>query len=339
MSSNIVGWDIGGVNTKVALLNGRNAPRALSVPFEIQHEPSALSSVLRSAVEELGSGSPGQHAVTMTAELSQAFRSKREGVGFVLDAFESVFPPERIHVYTVGGEFVSPSVARSRVLDVAASNWAATSRWVAARVPDCILLDIGSTTTDLIPIVQGRLAVRGRTDPERLLSGELVYTGAVRTPVETVARRVPLWGGLAGVSAEGFATMGDVHLWLGSITPGDYGSPTADGRPATKEFAGERLARVVCADREMLDESAIQTIATALAQAQLQQIVAALAGLRSRHPAIDLAVTSGLGDFIASEAARCAGMSVKSLAAELGNAAITAPAVAVAHLLRDWQEK
>lgn len=335
MNSNIVGWDIGGVNTKAARLNGRGMAelQTLCLPYEIQRDPSALGSVIRSAALRLGSQAEDHHAVTMTAELSQVFRTKRDGVAFVLDALESALPKERLHVYTVAGRFVSAAGARERVLDVAASNWAATARWLAGLIPDCILIDIGTTTTDLIPIVGGSVVARGRNDAERLLSGELVYTGALRTPVEAVARRVPLWGSLATISAEGFAIMGDVHLWLGRLSSESYTCPTPDGRPATRQFAAERLARVVCADRDMLDDAAVLAMAKGLAQAQLQQIVAALTGIRSRHPRIQLAAITGLGEFLAAEAAQSASLSVISLSKWLGEGAITAPAAAVAHLL------
>ena len=79
---------------------------------------------------------------------------------------------------------------------------------------------------------------------------------ALRTPVEAVARRVPLWGGTSGVSADGFAIIGDAHLWLGHLRREDYTCPAPDGRLPTRESAGERLARVVCGDREMLDDAA-----------------------------------------------------------------------------------
>ena len=161
----------------------------------------------------------------------------------------------------------------------------ATATLVAGFVPDGILVDIGTTSTDIIPLEGGRVAARGRTDPARLLSGELVYTGAVRTPAEALLREVPLWGGRAGVSAEGFATIGDAHVWLGGSHPADYTAPTADGRPATREFAGERLARVVCGDREMLDEAAIDGIARALAEAQVELVADGIRRVRARFPA------------------------------------------------------
>ena len=336
MTSGVLGWDIGGVNTKGARLDGVGpVPQTIALPYELQREPAALASVLRSAARQLGEMSGDRHAITMTAELSQAFRCKREGVAFVLDALESVFPVDCLHVYTVSGKFVSPREARLSPLEVAASNWAATARWVAGQRPTCLLVDIGTTTTDLIPLVDGRMAASGATDPERLLSRELIYSGALRTPVEAVSRRVPLWGGEAGVSAEGFALMGDVHLWLGRLSPEDYTCPTPDRRPATREYAGERLARVVCADREMLDEQTIDAMATALAQAQRDEIVSALIELRRRHQQIDTAVVAGVGEFIAADAAKQAGLRVVSLSAEVGSAALTAPAAAVACLLQE----
>ncbi len=337
MTSAVLGWDIGGVNTKVARIdqNHASAPQVLSIAYELQRDLSALPSVLRSAADQLGATPHDQHGITMTAELSQAFRTKREGVGFVLDALESVFSSDSLHVYTVPGEFVRPQAARSRSLEVAASNWSAMARWVARRISSCILVDVGSTTTDLIPIVEGEVRAEGKTDPDRLRSGELVYTGSVRTPVEAVATRVPLGSGSAGVSAEGFALMGDVHVWLGRLSPEDFTSPTPDGRPATREYAGERLARVVCGDREVLDEQAITGIAMALAEAQRDLIVGALRRLRRRHPTIDTAVVAGLGEFIGSEAAERAGLKAVPLAKQIGAAAVTAPAFAVASLLRD----
>jgi (4-(4-[2-(gamma-L-glutamylamino)ethyl]phenoxymethyl)furan-2-yl)methanamine synthase len=335
----VLGWDIGGVNIKVVQVDRRDgrAPELASVsaPFEIQRNPAALSGTLLALAGSLGRVDGWPHAVTMTAELSQAFRTKREGVGFVLDALAAAFPSDAIRVYTVEGRFVAPEEARARPLEVGASNWVATATLVAREAPDAILLDIGTTSTDIIPIIGGHVAARGRTDPARLLTGELVYTGAVRTPVEALVREVPLWDGRAGVSAEGFATVGDAHVWLGSLAPRDYTAPTADGRPVTRELAGERLARVVCGDREMLDEEAIDRIARAVVEAQVELVAAGVRRVASRFPGCRSAVVTGLGDFIAAEAARRTGLEVRPLAERLGAAARVAPAAAVGWLLAD----
>jgi hypothetical protein len=160
-----------------------------------------------------------------------------------------------------------------------------------------------------------------------------VYTGALRTPVEALASHVPWIGGRAGVSAEGFALAGDVHLWRGTLMPCDYTVPTPDGRPATREFAAERLARVVCADRELLDENGVTAIADALADAQVVRVAEAVSQVRARHPSIRSAVVTGLGAFIAKAAAHRTGLGVVPLADLLGEAAArSAPAAAVALL-------
>src|SRR5205823_3335133 len=130
----------------------------------------------------------------------------------------------------------------------------------------------------------------------------LVYTGALRTPTEAIAATVPVRGLATGVSAEGFALAGDVHLWRGELAPEDYSVPTPDGRPATRVFAGERLARVVCADRELLDDEGVNAIADALWDAQATRMRDAVVRVRARCPGLATAVVTGLGAFLAAEA-------------------------------------
>ena len=340
--SAVLGWDIGGANTKAARLEPGStslAFRTTCLPYELKHDPQSLGLVLAEAALSVGAEAADRHAVTMTAELSQAFRTKREGVEFVLGALHQAFPGGVFHLFTVEGRFVTPDQARRSPLAVAAANWAATAGLVARLVPTCVLMDIGTTSTDLIPITDGQVAAQGRTDPERLLSGELVYTGALRTPVEAVARQVPLWGGSSGVSADGFAIIGDVHVWLGHLRPEDYTCSPPDGRPPSRQSAGERLARVVCGDREMLDDGAIDGIATALAAAQVHTVTEALRRIVLRRPEITTAVVAGLGDFIATAAARGAGLGIIPLADRLGSAARIAPAAAAAWLLCHGTER
>jgi hypothetical protein len=205
----------------------------------------------------------------------------------------------------------------------------ATAEIVARHHPDTLLIDVGTTTADLIPIAGGRVAATGRTDPERLASGELVYTGAVRTPVEAIVRDVPLGDGSASVSAEGFALIGDVHVWLGALDPADYDAATPDRRPATPDFAGERLARVVCADRDLLDDPAITRIARAIADQQVAQLARAIRRVAATHPAITTAVLTGLGAFVGARAAQTAGLRTTPLSSRLGaSGARSAPAAA-----------
>jgi len=335
----VIGWDIGGVNIKAARVNGDAPLTARNDPFEIQRAPAALPACLEGIATGLGAEKSDVHAITMTAELSQFFRTKRDGVAYVLHAVERAFPEARTLVYTVDGRFFDLQAALESPLQVAASNWTATASLVATLVSDAILIDVGTTTTDIIPVSSGQVVAIGRTDPDRLLSGELLYLGAVRTPVEAIVHRVPLHDGLAGVSAESFALAGDIHVWRGDLAPEGYTAPTPDKRPATREFAGERIARVVCADREILDESDIDRIAAFVADTMIARIAASIARVRERHPHLETAVIAGHGAFLARSAARRAGLRVAHedlIATGAPRAAGAETAFAVARLLEHW---
>ena len=330
----VIGWDIGGANIKLARADANQLREVRSVPFAIQHTPQALVPTLQRLVRELGAPPSEAHAVTMTAELSQYFRTKREGVCFVLDAVASAFPTAAVHAFTVTGNFVPPEFGRDHPLDVGAANWAATATLLARNCSNTVLIDVGSTTTDIIPICQGIVAAQGRTDPDRLRSSELLYLGAVRTPLEAVVHNVPLEAGMAGIAAEAFALAGDAYVWLGELHPDSYCAPTPDGRPATREFVRERLARAVCADREMLADSTISAIASHVATAQLNRTAQALAQVLRRNPSITRAVTAGVGSFIAERAALQCRLTVTPFSAIHGlDAHRSAPAAAVALLL------
>src|SRR6185295_14395482 len=129
----VIGWDIGGVNTKVARAAGGEIVSARSRPYELQRDPRRLPDVLRELAGEVGGDDGCAHAITMTAELSQMFRTKREGVAFVLDAVEAAFPALEIRVFAVDGRFVSPAEARLNPIGVAAANWSATAHAIAHR--------------------------------------------------------------------------------------------------------------------------------------------------------------------------------------------------------------
>jgi (4-(4-[2-(gamma-L-glutamylamino)ethyl]phenoxymethyl)furan-2-yl)methanamine synthase len=263
--------DIGGANTKAAWLDGESL-RTVSRPFEIWRDREALVAVLRDVAAEAAGGEAYAVAITMTAELSDAFRTKREGVIFVLDAAQAALGDRSLSVLTTAGVLVSMEAARTRPWDVAAANWMATTLAVADAYPEALLIDIGSTTADIVPIADGGVRATGHNDLERLMAGELVYTGALRTNLAAIAPRVPVRGGWCPVASEYFAISADVHLVLGHLASDAYDCATPDGRPATVAFARERIARLVCSDVDQLAAGEIDAIATFLHGEQLRQL-------------------------------------------------------------------
>lgn len=341
----VVGWDVGGANVKAAWLayeQGRALQtNTVSHPYEIWLDKARLPHVLQDVLQQATAASPLAMALTMTAELADIFTTRREGVQFVLDHFLHAFPGCPAYALSLRGQFVPLPAARERPLDFAAANWLATARFVARQHPNCLLVDTGSTTTDIIPIIDGQPAARGRTDLQRLIAGELVYTGVLRTHLAAIVREVPVDGHFCPVSSEYFAISGDVHLILGHLTPTAYTCPTPDGRPPTLASARRRLARLVCADTEMLDNAIIDEMARFIYRQQLQQIGRALRQVRARFqnrrtlPVVPL----GSGAFLATAAARHVGMEIAAPAEPWDpGASAVAPSLAVAHLLAEQLE-
>jgi (4-(4-[2-(gamma-L-glutamylamino)ethyl]phenoxymethyl)furan-2-yl)methanamine synthase len=323
--------DIGGANTKAAWLDGESL-RMVSRPFEVWRDREALATVLREVAAEVAAGPAHAVAITMTAELSDAFRTKREGVAFVLDAAQDALGDRPLSVLTTAGELVSVGAARARPWDVAAANWVATALAVAEAQPDALLVDIGSTTADVIPIVDGRVAASAHDDLGRLLAGELVYTGVLRTNLAAIAPRVPVRGDWCPVSSEYFAISADVHVVLGHLAPEAYDCPTPDGRPATAAFARERIARLVCSDVEQLDTAEIEAIAAYLHGEQLRALEEAARRVqRTLAPAAPV-VLVGSGAFLGREVAARLGRAVADGPWSAADGEM-APAAALAALL------
>jgi probable H4MPT-linked C1 transfer pathway protein len=290
----ILGLDIGGANLKAATSTGL----VRSQPFDLWRTPDALGQRLT----ELIAGWPLASAwgVTMTGELADCFSTKQEGVERILAQIESAAAGIPVRVWNTEGAFVTPSAARAAPLSVAASNWHALATWAGrlAPHPSAILIDIGSTTTDLIPLRDGVPCAQGRTDVTRLLAGEMVYTGVSRTPLCAVDGMLPYRGRMCPVAAEWFATMRDVYLWLGDLPEDPQDRQTANGQPATREAAHDRLARMACCDRTEFTASDADAAARWFAQQQEGQIAVALSQVTRANGPYDAVLISGAGSFL-----------------------------------------
>jgi probable H4MPT-linked C1 transfer pathway protein len=338
----VLGLDIGGANTKAAYINTDNdfvrQFKTAMEYFPVWKNPEKLSTVL-ARLRRMVSGSVKLNCigVTMTAELSDAYSTKREGVNHILTHVAQTFPTTQIFVLDVDATLRSIAEAQTEPLEVAAANWAATGWLVAQLVKDCIVIDVGSTSTSIIPVVDGQISAAGKTDLEKLMNGELVYTGSLRTNIAAIVDSMPLRNGIAQVSSELFAQSGDVHLVLGNITEEEYTVETADGRGKTRADALARLARVVCADTEMLTEQEMAQFATYIYSKQVAHIAEGLRQvynrIKPRTKTEIKAVVTGLGkDFLARKAAQLVGIDVIIDLNELlkSDVSTVSPAVGVA---------
>lgn len=327
--------DIGGANLKAADGEGF----AVSQPFPMWQNPHQLADALRGLIALVPRVT--HLALTMTGELADCFTTKAEGVAHILKAFTVAADGRHTRVYLTNGKLVSLQIALRQPLLAAASNWHALASFAGRYVPEGVglLIDIGSTTCDLIPLVDSLPITIGKTDTNRMINGELIYTGIQRAPVCAVANLVPWRGRKCPVAHELFATMWDVYLTLGDLPEEPNSKHTADGRPATKAAARDRLARAICADREMFTEHDAQVMAESLAQSQLRKIAAIATQLVARlQQPPHTVVLSGRGEFLARYVLEKIKLkaSVISLGRELGpERSYCAPAHALAVLARE----
>jgi len=256
----MIGIDIGGANTKV--VDGdeviiRYCPLWKEAP-----------------ITEILSDFDGEAAVVMSGELADCFYSKAEGISFIVNAVLEVLPKARF--YGTDGRFHTKPVP-----ELAAANWLASADLLRERYPESVLVDFGSTTTDIIPLFPFD-ALLGETDLSRLRKGYLIYCGMLRTPVASLLRSVEIDGEETPLSTEYFASAGDAHLVLGHITPEEYTTPTPDGKEASRELSLARLARSVCADPDEIGEAGAVAIAVAFWDRERDLIEESLKRIGSR---------------------------------------------------------
>lgn len=338
----VLGWDVGGAHLKAALVEGRDVLDVMQVPCALWQGIEAIDVALESVRARWPHLSDAHHAVTMTGEMVDLFSDREAGVTALVQHLGRALG---VHArFFAEADWLEPGAAVREWPRVASANWLASAACVARRIEDALLIDIGSTTTDVIPIRHGRVAARGRSDAARLESSELVYQGVVRTPLCALAQRVRFRDVGCGVMNEWFATSADVYRLTGELDPDLDQHDTADHRGKDRRATCARLARMIGRDARDAGAADWIDLARTFRSAQLRLIedavaqVLAASALSVEAPV----VAAGCGDFLVREIAghlgrRC--IEFDRLLGATGPAArwarVCAPSVAVAVLLSD----
>jgi hypothetical protein len=311
----ILGLDIGGANTKAA---GSDGLFAQSV-----YLPLWKGAPLDEVLDRFAACRPRAVAVVITGELADCFSSKLEGVLCLTAAVKRAFS---CPVYFWG----TSGFAWTDTIELAAANWAASAALLAQEIGDCLFVDMGSTTTDLIPI-RGR-ALAAKTDFLRLAGGELVYMGLLRTRLDAMLPQARIGGRRVLLAPEFFAIMADARLALGQISEERYTCETPDGAGKDREPALRRLARSVCADLEEIGEAAALAVAEQACERQKRILVAAMERQAEKHGLTKVAA-AGIGEELIAQAAAFQGLECLRLSEKYGAGISNVfPAYAVARL-------
>jgi len=314
----ILGLDIGGANTKVALLTYQDdkivnsSSNVVYFPFwekAIKDIPVMLESIILNLIDRTEIKSKDDIvfiSITITAELSDAFQTKREGILKILRSLGEVFEHNKLFFINTESEFVDFKTARSNPLSIAAANWVSTSLFLGEFVSQCILIDAGSTTIDIIPIQFSNPITIGKDDISRLVNHELIYTGGLRATIPSITHFVPYKEQMIRISFEKFALVSDVHRILENISEDEYINDTADNRSKSLEDCYSRLARIICMDIESISKEDLYKIAQYIYDKQLdiiskeiQEFFNSLTNRKSEFKINPLFVITGLSaDFL-----------------------------------------
>lgn len=286
--------------------------------------------------------SSARHAVTMTGELTDCFSDRADGVA-QLSAWAAHNLAGTVAIYGGRAGFLGTQAALKAAADIASANWHATAALVGRHRAAALLVDIGSTTADLIPVIDGLPTATGYSDAERLETGELVYTGIVRTPLVALSHDAPFKGRRTALMAEYFATTADIYRLTGDLPEGADQQDSADLKGKSIPESETRLARMIGRDHGEGSMGEWRALAEHFAERQLRTLHDAAALLLSRGdmPGDAPLVVCGAGRFLAERLARRLGRDAVALtdliSAQLPGdgtewASTCGPAVAVALL-------
>ncbi len=317
----VLGWDVGGAHLKVSCFDAAGAlrdvcQRPCALWRGVEHLHRAIDEVLTRQCPR----SPVAHAVTMTGEMADLFPTREHGVRSLVDALEQHLGARRVDFYAADGGWLRGAAVRARPQLAASNNWHASARALAARMDHALLVDMGSTTVDIVPVAAGRVLAQGHCDSDRLALGELVYTGAVRTPLMALGESAPVGGRHIALMAELFATTADVYRVLGWLPDGADQHDTADGAAKTGPASAQRLARMVGCDAGDHAPETWEALAAWFADVQLGRIEAAARRVleRSGLPAHAPVVAAGVGAFVVERLAHRLGRQVWPYCTALG---------------------
>ncbi len=336
----VVGWDIGGAHLKAVLLNDEGEiVQILQLPCPLWRGLPELESAIQKVLRAFKiAPSEALHAITMTGELVDLFENRHAGVLAISTVAAKLLGKDTLF-YAANSGFVALEGVSTNAALIASTNWHASASALAMHVGDALLIDIGSTTTDIIPIVHGAVALETLSDAARLQNDTLVYTGVVRTPIMALAQKLPFEAGISNVAAEYFATMADVYRLTGELTTDD--AETADGKGKTQLESARRLARMIGRDVESHSLDAWKTFANTCKSAQLEQIKTAV--LKQLKPNMTI-ISAGAGSFLVEQIAHDLGMLWEPISMRVSrnisfekkhDLAVCFPAFAVAHLAKN----
>ena len=341
MQPDIIGWDIGGAHVKVAIANKKFISQVQQLVCPLWKGVDELSACVK-IVQQNANFEQYVHAITMTGELVDHFSDREQGVVSIIAEMSNMLGASKVKYYAGDDGFLDALQATAEYSKVASANWLASAHYAAANIENALLIDIGSTTTDIVEVRDHKAVYAGYTDEQRLIARELVYSGVVRTPIFAISKSALVKDQQIPVINEYFANAADVYRLTNELSAHADLSDTLDGRAKDVSSSAARLARMFANDAKKEELEVWQKVAKQIRTAQVQIIKDAC-----RHQCMKKSVSlstpivgAGVGRFLVKDLAQQLGreyidfeefFDLSALNSEFG-VGDCAPAAAVARL-------
>ncbi len=305
MQANIIGWDIGGAHVKAAVISDGKIIAVYQQPCPLWKGLDQLQHAVKTIMQELA-GANYRHALTMTGELVDLFDNRDDGVKQIIQTMIGLLPGAEILVFAGReGLLLTSQIEAVHYPSIASANWLASAAFAAQQRGSGLFVDVGSTTTDILLLDEGRVLAEGYTDYQRLRSEELIYTGIIRTAVMAVAQTALDQGEKIGLMAEYFATMADVYRVTGELNELHDQTDSADGAEKTVLASARRLSRMIGCDFYPDELPRWLQFSAYIRAQQIQQIQRGCETRLSKHglPQNSPLIGAGVGRFLVKQIA------------------------------------
>ena len=290
----IIGWDIGGAHIKASKINfvkKKTLTKQLFCPIWINI--NNLNKSILKIKKKLGGCD--YHAITMTAELADIFKNRNEGTKKIINILCKAIPEKKIFFYSNLKTFLKKKEALKKTDAINSMNWHATASLISNFYPNCILVDMGSSTTDIIPIKKKRIIAKGNNDYKRLVYRELIYFGVIRTPITAIEKNKNL-------IYENFANLGDIYRVLNKLPKKIDLTPSQDNKSKSKNDSARRIARVFGKDYKKKDFNTWKKLALKIENKQKKILKENINKIRKRNFSSSVPIIgAGIGEFLIRE--------------------------------------
>lgn len=275
--------------------------------------------------------------ITMSAELCDNFKSRKHGALILTEKCKHLKFNNFFYVKSSKTFLKEP-----KFKELISMNWHSVGRLFEKKVENAIIVDFGSTTTDLICIKNKKLVNKFFDDFSRINNFELLYTGFTRTPIFGITNEICIGKNKLKIIPEFFSNTSDVYRILKKLKRKIDIDITADRSQKTIKDSFRRLSRSFGFDYHNKYQVKLKQICNEISSTQLNQIMNAVKKLEDRFSMKNFTViSSGIGQEVLSDFFKRKKFKTKYLHSFLSKsdlnkkASFHAPALAIALLLKE----